>query len=258
MPSMSDAEFERQAVLHAMGALGAKETARFEAERARRGAQGEQLEHGVREALERAGGGSRGVALSEREALAAVTAPLQGPRPWGWITAVAVLALASATAVVWGLSERSRAGREAEAARVNAGEADSLRVALDRMEAALPGWLRPGELAPFLAESALILVPLAGAGEAQGRVLASEDSGVLFVASGLAPLGSGTYHLWRRAGQITESVAELGDAPQGFLFARFTDAGFLEGAQSLLVTAEPGPGAVFPTQPAVLEGRLLR
>ena len=52
MVRMSREEFERQAVLYAMGALTSQEAKRFEEERARRGAEGERLEQGVRKAID--------------------------------------------------------------------------------------------------------------------------------------------------------------------------------------------------------------
>lgn len=256
--AMKDAEFERQAVLYAMGALSPQEARRFEAERKRRGARGERIERGIRQAIESAGGPGS-IVPSERRALAAVTAPGPPPeRPWGWIVATIALVLAGAGLLVWGLDERSRAEEEARAAALHLRTIDSLRSA--GRAGAEEGAPRADEFAPLLAAPALVVVPLVGAAGVEGRLLAAPERGALLVASGLPPLPErGVYQLWRRTGEVTEAVAALGDAPRGFLFAVFSDGDFFaEGGGMLLVTGEAGPGAPFPSEPAVLAGPLPR
>jgi hypothetical protein len=251
MGRMSREEFERQAVLYAMGALAPEEARRFELERARRGGEGETLARGVGQAI-----GQGGVTRSERAALAAVTTAPARRVPWPWFALSLVLLAAGIGVAVWGLEEHGRAERAATRAAGQQAARDSLDRVLERTQLELAGQPRAAELAPLLAAGDLAVVPLAGAGGAEGRIVASAG-GALFVASGLPGLpAGGTYQLWRRAGALVEPVAALGDAPQDFLFALFTDAGFLTGAQTLFVSAEAGPGATVPGGAPVLEGRV--
>lgn len=248
MSRMSREEFERQAVLHAMGALTPEEARRFEAERARRGTEGESLARGVGQAIARE-------TPSERAALAAVTAGPARRAPLGWVLLSGLLLVGLAAVVVWGLGQRSRA--EELAGRVGALDraADSAAATAAAARAALAAQPPADDVAPLLAATDLVVVPLAGTGGAEGRILAGAG-GALLVASGLPALPEGgTYQLWRRTGAVTEPVAALGDAPAGYLLALFSDRAFLEGAQTLLVSAEAGPGRVVPAEPAVLEGR---
>jgi hypothetical protein len=196
------------------------------------------------------------VTPGERAALAAVTATPSLRAPWMWVgLCLALLAVAGA-ALGWALDQRERAsGATARAAELER-RADSLAAALEQSRAALAGQPPGDQLAPLLAAADQVVVPLAGAQGAEGRILASEGRGAVLVASGLAALpDGGTYQLWRRTGAVTEPVAALGNAPRGFLLALFSDAAFLDGAESVLVSAEPGPGRPFPTEPAILEGR---
>ena len=256
MNRMSREEFERQAVLYSMGSLGPEEARRFEEERSRRGLEGERLEHGVRQAIDRASGPG-GMGPSEREALARVTArPPRSGAPWGWIALSLVLALAAGGAAAWALSERAGAAGARDELRAAERAADSLATALAQARAAAASQPRAGDLAPLLAAPDLAIVPLTGP-VAAGRILGAEGWGAVLVAYQLPPLqGEGTYQLWRRAGQVTEAVAPLGNAAEGYLFAIFSDAEFLAGAEAVVVTAEPAPGRAAPMEPPVLEGRL--
>jgi hypothetical protein len=256
MARMSREEFERQAVLYAMGALTAEEARRFEAERARRGVEGERLELGVRKAIDRAGG-SRGLVPQEREALTAVTArPVGSPSPGPWIALAIAFAVASAGAVAWALSERSRAEEAAARNAASAREVAVLRSTVERSQAALARTPPVGDVVSLLAAPDLVIVPLAGSSGASGRILAVEGQGALFVAQGLPSLAAGgTYQLWRRRGEVTEPSVPLGNAPRGCLVSRFSDESFLIGAETLIVTAEVDSAALVPREPAVHEGR---
>src|SRR5688572_12233940 len=251
MNRMSREEFERQAVLYAMGALSPEEARTFEVERTRRGSEGESLARGVGRAI------GPPVTPSERASLAAVTAVPARHAPWGWIAlCVALLAVATA-AGVWALAERSRSGAlERRVERLGA-SADSLGQALEQSRETLAAQPRAAELAPLLGAPDLAVVPLAGPQGAQGGLLAAPGRGALLVATGLPVLPEGdTYQLWRRTGDLTEPIAALGNATSGFLFALFTDAGFLAGAETVLVSGESLPVGSLPTQDAVLEGRV--
>jgi hypothetical protein len=259
MARMSREEFERQAVLYAMGALSPQEARRFEAERARRGVEGKKLEEGVRKAIDQAGGSS-GLAPHERQALASVTArPVTAPSPAPWIALAIALAAACAGTVAWALGERSRAEEANALAAARARAIDSLGAAVERGEAALAATPLAEDLVALLAVPEFVVIELAGQGEAVGRILTTEGQGALLVARGLPVLADGGfYRLWRRTGEVTEPAVTLGNAPQGFILARFSDTSFLTGAETLLVTAELDRDVLVPSEPAILEGRVPR
>ncbi len=249
---MSREEFERQAVLYAMGALSPEEARRFEMERARRGAEGESLDQGLRQAF-----GPRSVTPVERMALAAVTSEHKRRPPWPWIIVATLFIAAGAGAIVWGLGERRRA--ETASARVGTLDrtVDSLEIDLARMNLELRGRPRAEELAPLLASGDMVVIPLEGPVGNTGRIVMVPGGGAVLVASNITALAEGsTYQLWRTAAGVTQPVAPLGDARRGFLFSVLSDDDFLQGAEAVFVTAEDAPGAVLPSDTTILQGRL--
>ncbi len=254
MARLPDKEFERLAVLHAMGALSPEETARFEAARAERGQGGERLVEGVERALVRRGGAGAAMPV-ERADLAAVTGSWPRSRPWAWIVLCLLFALAAAGGVLWALSERGRTdGLRAERDRAE-GRADSLAAVAAAAESDAAGLPDPSTLAPLLAAAELTESPLTGATDARGRILAG-PGGAILVARDLPALGEGAYRLWRMEPAPVEPVATLGDAPQGFLFAVFSDAAFLAPGGRWAITAEADADAPAPAGPILLEGRI--
>jgi len=249
---MSREEFERQAVLYAMGALSPEEARRFEMERARRGAEGESLDQGLRQAF-----GPRSVTPVERMALAAVTTEHKRRTPWPWIIVSVLFIAAGAGAVVFGLRERQRAESASSRARTLAATIDSLEIDNARMNLELRGRPRAEELAPLLASGEMVVIPLEGPIGNTGRIVMVPGGGAILVASGVTPLSEGaTYQLWRTAAGVTQPVAPLGDARRGFLFSVLSSDDFLQGAESVFVTAERAPGAVLPSDTTILQGRL--
>ncbi|HUP18789.1 MAG TPA: hypothetical protein VM778_02420 [Gemmatimonadota bacterium] len=253
MAKSGDKEFERLAVLHAMGALSPEESARFEATRAERGVGGEQLVQGVERALARRGG--RAALAGERADLAAVTATYPRRRPWPWVVSAMLLSLALAGALAWGLAQRERAGDRAAERDAAFRRADSLAAAGAASETRAAALPRPENLAPLLASAGLVEAPLEGVADAEGRLLAG-PAGALLVAHRLPPLGQGVYRLWRMGGAGPEPVAVLGDAPLGFLFAVFPDPATFDAGGRLAITAERDPDAALPAGPTLLEGTL--
>lgn len=253
MAEISDKEFERLAVLHAMGALDEEETERFRQAREERGRRGDRLVRGVQHAF--GGVGGPPVAAGERADLAAVTGrPLRSRRPWAWILVSVLLALAFMGALGWGVWLQGRASDLGADGRAAADRADSLAAALADRESALANRPAVSELAPLLAAPELAVVSLAGPGGG-GRLLATDD-GALLVARGLPPLEEGAYVLWTVDAAGVERVAPLGRAPDGLLFARFSDRLFLEGVSLIRLTAEADTEAGAPSGPVLLEGQV--
>lgn len=256
MARIPDKEFERLAVLQAMGALSEEEAARFREAREERGQAGDRLVRGVERAFaEKGPGAPAGTAATERTDLAAVTGrPIDTPRRWPWVTAVVVLAALAVGAAAWALSLRSEIDRmRTRGARATA-RADTLRAAVAQRDTALATLPDPWELTPLLADPALLVVPMEGVGEATGRLLASPGGwGALLVVTGL-PAGGGPYRLTKEGPQGTEPVADLGIAPNGFLFTIFTGAGFLDGARSLRLVASSTDASAL--DGPILEGRV--
>lgn len=253
---MNDREFERLAVLHAMGALSEEEAERFHAARQERGRGGDHLVQGVQRAFTGTRGGAAATVPTERADLAAVTsAPLPSERPRPWIALAILLALLLAGALGWALWLQSRRGAAEEERRAASRRADSLALRLTASEEALAGLPRTEELAPVLAATELVGVPLTGGGGAEGRIFLAGETGALLVARGLPALEEGAaYRLWRIGAAGAEPVATLGDAPHGFLFIVFSNAGFLENGDRLQVTAESDPESPGPSGPVLLEG----
>lgn len=236
---MSDKEFERLAVLHAMGALSEEDAALFREAREERGQAGDRLVRGVERAFAGTGPGApAGTVPTERADLAAVTGrPIDAPRRWPWVTAVVALAALAVGAVAWALSLQSEIDRMRTRGVEATARADTLRAAVAERDTALASLPHPGELTPLLADPALVVVTMAGEAEAAGRLLASPGGrGALLVVTGL-PAGGGPYRLTRMGPQGTAPVADLGIAPNGFLFTLFTGAGFLDGAWRLRLVA---------------------
>ncbi len=247
---MSRDEFERQAVLYAMGALSSEEARRFEVERARRGAEGESLDEGLRQAI-----GPRKVTPVERMALAAVTAEPRRRALWPWVLLSLVCLAAGAAAAYWGWTQRS--GAAADAGRIAGLETsvDSLTGELERGRLELQGRPRPEELAPLLVDNEMAFTQLSGATGARGRIISVPGGPALLVATGVDPLPEGqTYRLWRRFAGVPQPVADVGDARRGFLFTYVSESDFLNNAEALQVTAESSDSQV-PAGPVVLEGR---
>lgn len=258
MTRLPDKEFERLAVLHAMGALSGEEAEKFREAREERGEQGDRLIEGVERAFSGTGPGAPAATVpTERADLAAVTGrPIDIPRRWPWVVAVAVLALAAAGAGAWALSLRSAldASRSAEAAA--GARADALAAEVARRDTALASIPDAAELSPILGAPDLLVVPLAGAGEPSGRLLAGPaGKGAILVVSGL-PEGGGPYRLLRRTADGDAPIAELGSAPAGFLFSVFPSGGFLEDARALAL-ATPSADATAPDS-ILLEGAVPR
>lgn len=249
MSGMSDKEFERLAVLHTMGALSPEEAERFRAEREARGQSGEQLVEGVEQAIRSTG--TRVSGASERADLAAVTRPLPSRKRGRWIAAVVVLALALVGALAWAIVLRDRNDTLAGERDLALQAVDSLGREAATRDSALAGLPRPADLTPILGSPDLRVVDLAGEAGATGRLLASPN-GAILVARGL-PFEEETYRLWRVTARGPEPVAELGPAPQGFLFTVFSDDTFLEDATAVRVV----PAGQDATSPA-LEGPVPR
>jgi len=251
MSRMSREEFERQAVLYAMGALSPEEARHFEMERARRGAEGESLDQGLRQAI-----GPRGVTPVERMALAAVTTEYKRRTPWAWIVLSAVCLAAGGGAVFWGLRERARAETLATQVAELGVRADSLDQELLRMQFDVEGRPRVEELVPIFVADNMEFLQLAGPTGNRGRLVYVPGGGAMFIAAGVEPLAEGaTYQLWRSTAGVPQPVAPLGDARRGFLFSLLSDTAFLNGADAVMVTAETSTGAVLPSDAVLLEGR---
>lgn len=254
MARMGDKEFERLAVLHAMGALSPDEVARFEAERAARGQGAERIVQGVERTLARPTG--RAGALSvERADLAAVTARYPAGRRRPWIALSLLLAIGLAGALAWGFWLNDRVGTLEGERDATAVRADSLAAAVAAGESLRAHQPRSEELTPLLSAADLVAAPLAGGTGAGGRILAGA-AGAILVAQGLPALDGGVYRLWRVGPAGPEPLATLGSAPYGFLFALFPDAAFLESGGRLVLTAEGDTEAAAPAGPTLLEGRL--
>ncbi len=258
MSSLPDKEFERLAVLHSMGALSDEEAERFQAERLARGASGERLVRGVERALQRGGPeASPRAGPDERAALAAVTSrPLPPDRGRVWLVAAVLLAAIGVGAVAWALYARHEGDRTAAALRAAEARADSLATVVAHRESALAARPRIDELAPLLAAPDLTVTLLAGSDPSvSGRLLASDARGALLVASGLPALPEErVYRLWRQGRTGTEAITDLGRAPDGHLFARFSSTDFLEGARALTIDAEDRAEGTTPGGPPVLQG----
>lgn len=253
MTRVPDKEFERLAVLHAMGALSPPEAARFDAARAERGQGGERVVEGVERAFARRGGAGAAMPL-ERADLAAVTAP--GPRrpPWAWLALCLLFAFAAAGGILWGLSQRGQAAALQDERDRAIAATDSLAVLAAAGATAAAALPRPAALASLLAGDDLAVTELTSSAGARGRILAG-PGGAILAADGLPSLVTGGYRLWRVEPGPPEPLAALGDAPQGFLFAIFSDAFFLDAAARIAVTAEPDLEAPAPGGPTLLEGR---
>lgn len=251
---ISDKEFERLAVLHAMGALSEEEAQRFQLAREERGQQGEQLVRGVERSLGPAGAGAASTVPAERADLTGVTGrPLRSERPLGWIAAVAALTLALAAAIGYALSVRGGRTDLVTERETATARAESLAAVVATRDSALATIPRAAEIAPVLAAPDAVVTPLSGPG-GSGRLLAA-DVGALFAARELPPLDTGgSYTLWRVGPAGVEPIAPLGRAPDGLLLAIFGDAAFLEGAGAIRVTAETDPEAGRPRGPVMLEG----
>ena len=256
MSPMSDKEFERLAVLHAMGALGEEEAREFREAREERGQKGDRLVRGVERAFAGAKPGAPGGTVpTERADLAAVTGrPIDTPRKWPWVVAVVVLTLIAAGAAAWALQLRSQLDQaRAEGVRT-AARADTLRAAVAERDTAIASITDVTEIAPLLADPALVVVPLEGEGETAGRLLASPGGrGAILVVTGL-PTDGGPYRLVKVGPEGEEVVAELGIAPAGFLVSIFPSAGFVEEARSFRLSA-PSADATAPDT-TLLEGRV--
>lgn len=255
---MPDKEFERLAVLHAMGALSGEEAERFRAAREERGQAGERLVQGVERAFTGTGPGAPAATVpSERADLAAVTGrPIDAPRRWPWAVALVVLAAVAVGAIAWALSLRSELDRNRATATAATARVDALSAAVAERDTALAAIPDAAEMAPILADPDLLLVLLEGAGEASARLMAGPAGrGAILVATGL-PEGGGPWRLVRTDAEGTTPVAELGTAPSGFLFSVFPNAAFLEGARSVALVT-PASDATAPDSVA-LEGAVPR
>lgn len=256
MARMSDKEFERLAVLHAMGALSEEETAAFREAREERGQKGDRLVQGVERAFAGAKPGTpTGTVPTERADLAAVTGrPIDTPRRWPWVVALVTLAAIAVGAAAWALQLQSELDETRAARARTAALADTLQAAVAERDTALASVPNVADLAPLLADPALVIVPLQGEGETTGRLLASLGGrGAILVVTGLSAEG-GPYRLVKEGPEGPEVVAELGIAPAGFLFSLFSTGGFVDDARTLRVVT-PAADATTPDQ-TVLEGRV--
>ncbi|MDX1624232.1 MAG: anti-sigma factor [Gemmatimonadota bacterium] len=253
---MSDKEFERLAVLHAMGALSEEEAKRFERAREERGRGGESLVRGVERTFGPTGAGAASTVPAERADLAGITGrPLRSERPWRWIAASVLLTLALIGAVAFALRERGLHTEAEERREAATRRGDSLAALVTARDSALDARPRPAEIVPLVAASDLTTVSLSGP-QGSGRVLGS-DAGAILAAEGLPSLDpGGSYRLWSVGPEGPVPVASLGRAPEGRLLAIFGDAGFLAGAGALRVTAETSPEAGEPTGPLMLQGEV--
>lgn len=254
MSSMSDKEFERLAVLHAVGALSEEEAGRFQVARAERGRRGERLVRGVQRAL--AGSGGTSTVPTERADLAAVTRrSRRAPLANGQGVVIAVLAVALAAALAWGAWLTGRGSGLGEDLAAAEARGDSLAAVAAARGEEMARQPKAAELAPILAASDLRVVPLAGPDGAEGRLLAAPGRGAILVARGLARDPDATVRLWHVAFDGARPVATLGAAPRGFLFAILPETAFLDGARSLvLATGDPPAPGEAPA--ALLEGRV--
>lgn len=256
MARIPDKEFERLAVLHAMGALSEEEATAFREAREERGQKGDRLVQGVERAFAGAKPGAPGGTVpTERADLAAVTGrPIDTSRRWPWVVALVVLGAVAIGAAAWALQLQSQLERtRTEGARA-AALADTLQAAVAERDTALASVPNVAELTPLLADPALVVVSLEGEGETTGRLLASPGGrGAILVVTGL-PRDGGPYRLVKEGPEGPEVVAELGIAPAGFLFSLFSTAGFVDEARVLRLVA-PSPDATAPDA-VLLEGRV--
>jgi len=252
-------DFQEQAVLYELGRLPVERRDQFEAELALRGEEGRRVLEGVRRAFARAGLGPGSTTVSaERAALAAVTArPIHRRRSSarGWPLLTLLAGILFVAALAWALtlrSERSRFERERLASTMALDSLGRRLAVRDSLDSSRPG---ATDLAPILASPDLTAIDLAGITGARGRLLAA-GAGALLVAEEMPPLSEeGSYHLWTRTpGGLAAHVTSLGSAPGGYLLARFSDATFLRGARSILVTAESSAAGESPIGATMLQG----
>ncbi len=187
---------------------------------------------------------------SERQALRRITGrPLEdasGNRRTAILAGLAVLAVAG---IAYGLVERSRRGDLAREHFSATARGDSLAAALAANDSLLAGRPAVEDLLAILAAPDVASFPLAGAADTRGSLIAS-SGGAILSAAGLSP---GEYMLWHVDDAGPHHVADLGQAPEGRLFALLGDAAFATGWGAILV-AKPNPSGSTPGE-IVLEYR---